>query len=48
MIHREKRQAWFRRNKAKVPKPDTMPLEPREATQASEGPQAVPGDSENQ
>ena len=48
MIYREKRQAWFRRSKAKVPKPDTMPLEPRETTQASESPQAIPSDSNNQ
>ena len=49
MIHHEKRQAWFRRDKARIPNPDaTAPLEPQLTTQTSESPESVPGDSNNQ
>jgi hypothetical protein len=49
MIDREKRQARFRREKAKIPQPDTAaPSEPQVTAQTSEGPQAVPRDPDNQ
>ena len=48
MIHHEKQQAWFRREKAKIPKPDATALEPQLTTQTSETPVSVPGDSNNQ
>lgn len=43
----ERRQAKFRKEKAKIPKPgETESIEPpREMMQTSEGPQAVPSDS---
>ena len=46
-VAREKRQAQFRKEKAKIPKPgETEASEPQEMTQTqtSEGPQAVPSD----
>jgi hypothetical protein len=46
---RERRQAQFRKEKAKIPKPgETESSEPREMTQTSEGPQAVPSDAASQ
>ena len=46
---REKRQAQLVKQRAKLPAPDTMtPSEPRETTEISQGPQAVPSDSGNQ
>lgn len=46
---REKRRVKLARQKAKLPSPDAMiPSEPRETTEISEGPQAVPRDSGNQ
>ena len=46
---REKRQAKLVKQRAKLPSPDTMtPSEPRETTEISQGPQAVPSDSGNQ
>jgi hypothetical protein len=49
MIHHEKQKAWFRRDKARIPKPDaTAPSEPQLTTQTSENPESVPGDSNNQ
>jgi hypothetical protein len=46
---REKRRAQLAKQKAKLPSPDTMtPSEPRETTEISEAPQAVPSDSGNQ
>ena len=49
-VARERRQAQFRKEKAKIPKPgETEALEPsQEMTRTSEGPQAVPSDSNNQ
>jgi len=48
-VAHERRQAQFRKEKARIPKPDETELsEPREMTQTSEGPQALPSDSENQ
>ena len=45
----ERRQAQFRKEKARIPKPgETESSELQEMTQASEGPQAVPSDSNNQ
>jgi hypothetical protein len=45
----EKRQAKFRKEKAKIPKPgETESSELQETTQTSEGPEAVSSDSENQ
>jgi hypothetical protein len=46
---RAKRQAKLVKQKAKLPSPDTMtPSEPRETTEVSQGPQAIPSDSGNQ
>ena len=46
---REKRQNQMSNQKAKLPSPDKMtPSEPRETTEISEGPQAVPRDSGGQ
>jgi hypothetical protein len=46
---REKRRAQLTKQKGKLPSPDTMtPSEPRETTEISQGPQAVPSDSGNQ
>jgi hypothetical protein len=42
---RERRQAKFRKEKAKIPKPGESESESPEMTQTSEGPQAVPSDS---
>jgi hypothetical protein len=45
-IVREKRQKQFRQEKAKIPA--TAPSEPQVTMETSEGPQSVPGDSNNQ
>jgi hypothetical protein len=46
---REKRRAQLAKQKGKLPSPDTMiPSEPRETTEISQAPQAVPSDSGNQ
>lgn len=46
-IDRQRRQARLRHDEAKIPSPRaTVPSEPRETTSA--GPQAVPGDPDNQ
>ena len=48
-IDRERRLARFHRDAVKIPPPQTPDLsEPRETTQTSEGPQAIPRDSDNQ
>jgi hypothetical protein len=45
---REKRQAQFRREKARIPQPDTAASsEPEVTTQTLEGSQAVPAESGN-
>ena len=45
---RDKREAKLRKQRAKLPAPETMvPSEPRETTQMSEGPQAIPSDAGN-
>jgi hypothetical protein len=45
-VAQERRQAQFRKEKAKIPNPgETESSELREMTQTSEGPQAVPSDS---
>jgi hypothetical protein len=45
---REKRRVQLAKQKGKLPPPDTMtPSEPRESTEISEGPQAIPSDSGN-
>jgi hypothetical protein len=45
---RDKREAKLRKQRAKLPAPETMaPSEPRETTEISDGPQAVPSDSGN-
>jgi len=46
IVH-EKRQKQFRQDKAKIP-PATAPSEPQVTMETSEGPQAVPSDSNNQ
>jgi hypothetical protein len=46
-IDREKRQAAFRKEKAKIPEPGTETFPQQEmtqASQASEGPQAIPSE----
>jgi len=43
-----RRQAKFRKEKAKMPRQAPESSEPRETTQTSEGPQAAPRDSGNQ
>ena len=49
MIARDKRQAQFRREKAKMSQPDMeAPSEPQVTAQTSEGPQAVPSNSDSQ
>jgi len=46
---REKQRTKIAKQKAKPPSPDTMtPSEPRETTEISQAPQAVPSDSGNQ
>jgi hypothetical protein len=46
---REKRRTQLAKQKGKLPSPDTMtPSEPRETTEISQAPQAVPSDSGNQ
>jgi hypothetical protein len=46
---RAKRRTQLQKQRGKLPSPDTMtPSEPRETTEISEGPQAVPRDSGNQ
>jgi hypothetical protein len=46
---RDKRQEKLVKQRAKLPSPDTMaPSEPRETTEISQGPQAIPSDSGNQ
>jgi len=46
---REKRRVKLAKQKGKLPSSDTMkPSEPRETTEISEGPQAVPRDPGNQ
>jgi hypothetical protein len=48
-IAHERRQAQFRKEKAKIPKPgETESSELREMTRTSEGPQAVPSDPASQ
>lgn len=48
-VNHERQQARIRKDKAKIPKPgETASSEPQETTQTSEGPQAVPSDSNNQ
>ena len=45
-VAQERRQAQFRKEKARIPKPgETESSELQEMTQTSEGPQAVPSDS---
>ena len=44
-IARERRQAQFRKEKAKIPKPGEETFPVQEMTQSSESPQAVPSDS---
>ena len=53
-IDREKRQAAFRKEKAKIPEPGSEPSQPQEMPQEmmqtsnTEGPQAIPSESSNQ
>ena len=50
-VEREKRQAAFRKEKAKIPEPgaETFPLqEMTETAQTAEGPQGVPSESASQ
>jgi len=45
---RDKREAKLAKQKSKLPPPEAMtPSEPRETTEISQGPQAVPRDSGN-
>jgi hypothetical protein len=44
---RQKRQAQFRREKARIPQPD-MASEPQVTAETSDGPQAVPSNADNQ
>jgi hypothetical protein len=45
---RKKRQAQFRRDRARISQPAAVaPSEPRVTAQTSEGPQAVPSDPDN-
>jgi hypothetical protein len=46
IVH-EKRQKQFRQDKGRIP-PATTPSEPQVTMETSEGPQAVPSDSNNQ